>query len=217
LRQYLGKIHKIYVSFWAAIAQSVQRLLTGWMVRGSNPGGGRARYSAPVQTGSAAQPAPYTMGYRVFPSSAEVKGRVELCLYSHSGTSWHVLACTLRSILMVLSKDGFIIGRWDVEQWWMETVWTRTKCYRFYVSHYSDNADLGRWIPQTDIQTFQSSNPFRSTSCTHVFSISASRIPCWTDAPNWIRQDKVFVSARNLSTCCWHRQFETKTAGVLRR
>jgi hypothetical protein len=30
----------IYTTGWAGIAQSVQRLATGWMVRGSNPGGG---------------------------------------------------------------------------------------------------------------------------------------------------------------------------------
>ena len=32
------------------VAQSLQRLVTGWMVRGSNSGGG-ARFSAPVQAG----------------------------------------------------------------------------------------------------------------------------------------------------------------------
>jgi len=35
--------------FTSHIAQSVQRLVTGWTVRGSNPGGG-ARFSAPIQT-----------------------------------------------------------------------------------------------------------------------------------------------------------------------
>jgi hypothetical protein len=42
------------------IAQSVQRLATGWTVRGSNPGG--ARFSAPVQTDPGAHPASCTMG-----------------------------------------------------------------------------------------------------------------------------------------------------------
>ena len=50
----------------AGIAQPVQRLATGWTVRGSNPGGG-ARISAPVQTGSVAHPASYTMGTGPFP------------------------------------------------------------------------------------------------------------------------------------------------------
>jgi len=67
-----------------------------------------ARYSAPVQTGSEAQPASYTMGTRVFPggkvagawrwpptpSSSEVKERVELYLYSPSRSSWPVPANT---------------------------------------------------------------------------------------------------------------------------
>ena len=66
---------------------------TGWTVRGSNPRGG-ARLSAPVQTGPGAQPISFTMGTGSFPavkqpgrsvdhpppSSAEVKGRVQLYL-----------------------------------------------------------------------------------------------------------------------------------------
>ena len=60
-----------------------------------------ARFSAPVQTGPEAHPASYIMGTRSFPgqsgqgvaltthpSSAEVKERVELYLYSTSGPSW---------------------------------------------------------------------------------------------------------------------------------
>jgi len=42
------------------IVQSVQPLITGLTVRGSNPG--RVKFSAPVQTGPAADPASYTMG-----------------------------------------------------------------------------------------------------------------------------------------------------------
>ena len=41
------------------IAQSVQRLPTGWTVRGSNPGW--VRFSAPVQTGPEAHPVSCTM------------------------------------------------------------------------------------------------------------------------------------------------------------
>jgi hypothetical protein len=65
----------------------------------------RARFSAPVQTGPGAYPAFYTMGTGSFsgvkrpgrgvdhppPSSAEVKERVKLYLYSPSGPSWPVL------------------------------------------------------------------------------------------------------------------------------
>ena len=64
-----------------------------------------ARLSATVQTGPGAHPASYTMGTGSFPgvkrprrdvdhppaSSAEVKERVELYLYSFSGPSWLVL------------------------------------------------------------------------------------------------------------------------------
>ena len=64
-----------------------------------------ARFSAPVQTGPGAYPVSYTMGTGSFPgvkrpgrgvdhpptSSAEVKERVELYLYSLSGSSWPVL------------------------------------------------------------------------------------------------------------------------------
>jgi len=66
-------------------------------------------FSAPVQTGPAAHPAPYTMGTRFFPavkrpghgfefpppSSAEVKKRVQLHLKSPSGQSWFVLGWTV--------------------------------------------------------------------------------------------------------------------------
>ena len=74
------------------------RLATGWTVRGSNPGGGGG-FSAPVQTGPGAQPASYTMDTASIPgvkrpgrgadhtppSSAEVKERVELFIYSPLG------------------------------------------------------------------------------------------------------------------------------------
>jgi hypothetical protein len=67
------------------------------------------RFSAPVQTGSTAHSASYTMGTGVFsggkeagtsrlpptPSSAKVKERVEVNLYSPYGSSWHVLRWNL--------------------------------------------------------------------------------------------------------------------------
>jgi len=67
-----------------------------------------ARFSAPVQTGREAHPASYTMGIGSFPglkrpgrgvdlstlSSAEVKERVEIYLYSPSRHSWSVLGLT---------------------------------------------------------------------------------------------------------------------------
>ena len=89
------------------IAQSVQRLTTGWTVRGSNPGG--ARFSAPAQTGPGAYPTSYTMGTGSLPgvkrpgrgvdhlplSRTEVKEGVELYLYSPSGPSWPVIGRAL--------------------------------------------------------------------------------------------------------------------------
>ena len=79
----------IYHLRWATILQSVKRLPTGCTVWGSNLGGG-ARFSAPVQTSSGANPASYAMGTGSFPgvkrlgrdidhpttSSADVKERV---------------------------------------------------------------------------------------------------------------------------------------------
>ena len=64
-----------------------------------------ARFSAPVETSTKPHPASYTVGTGSFPgakwpgrginhplpSSAEVKERVELYLYSPSGPSWPVL------------------------------------------------------------------------------------------------------------------------------
>jgi len=83
----------------AGIAQSVQPLATGWTVRESNPGGG-ARFSSPDQTGPGAHPASHTIGTGSLqgvkrpgrgvdppPSSAGVKERVELYIYSPSGPS----------------------------------------------------------------------------------------------------------------------------------
>jgi hypothetical protein len=86
-----------------------------------------ARFYSPVQTGPGAHPAPYK-GYRVSfrgvkwpgrgvdhlpPSSAEVKEREELYLYSPSGSSWPVLGRTLPLPLPIylfnknLKLDGF--------------------------------------------------------------------------------------------------------------
>ena len=49
----------------AGIAQSVQRITTGWTVRGSNPGGGR--FSIPFHTGPGAHPTSHKMGTGSFP------------------------------------------------------------------------------------------------------------------------------------------------------
>jgi hypothetical protein len=45
------------------ISINFRRLATGWMIRESNPGGG---FSTPLETGSGAYRASYTMGNRFF-------------------------------------------------------------------------------------------------------------------------------------------------------
>jgi hypothetical protein len=87
----------------ARIAQLVQRLATGWTVRGSIPDVGR---NFPLMSRPALRP---IHGYGLFhggkpagarpsppnpPSSTEVKELVELYLYSFSGSPWLVLGCT---------------------------------------------------------------------------------------------------------------------------
>jgi len=75
----------------------------GWTVQECIPVG--ARFSAPVQTNPGAHPASFTMGTGSLlgvkrlgfdvdhppPSSAGVKERVELYLFSLSGPSWPVI------------------------------------------------------------------------------------------------------------------------------
>jgi hypothetical protein len=87
----------------AAIAQSVERLATAGRSGDRFPV--EARFSAPVQTGPGAHPASCTTGTGLLlgvkrpgrgvdhppSSSAEVKERVEVYLYSPSGPSWPVI------------------------------------------------------------------------------------------------------------------------------
>jgi len=77
--------------------------------------------STPVQTGPVAHPASSTMGTGSFPGvkrpgrgvdhppaySADVKERVELYLYSRSGSSWPALGWTLRLPLFQISIRTF--------------------------------------------------------------------------------------------------------------
>jgi hypothetical protein len=98
-----ARVVSVLLKLWTWIAHLVQILATDWTVRGSNPGG--ARFYAPVQNGPKAHPASYTMGSGSFPgvkrpgrivdhpppSSAEVKERAELYLYSPVWALWPVL------------------------------------------------------------------------------------------------------------------------------
>jgi hypothetical protein len=85
---------KVSILLWAEITQSVQRLATGWMFRGSNPGGVKIFLTVPKTHTRTC-----TMGTGSFPkvkwpghivnhpplSNAEVKEIVELYRYSVSG------------------------------------------------------------------------------------------------------------------------------------
>jgi hypothetical protein len=109
---------------WAGIHQSVLRLATGWTVRRSNPIGGGAIFSAPVQTGPRVHPTSYTMVTGSFfgikrpgrgadhlhPPNAEVEGRVQLPIYSPSGPSWPVLGRTL-PLPLYIYKYIYIIAQ----------------------------------------------------------------------------------------------------------
>ena len=93
------KPHALLPVLWAGIAQSVQRLATGWTVRGSNPVGGDIFRTRPNRQWG--PPSLLYNGYRVClgvkevrtwrwpspPSSAEVNERVELYLSSTSEPS----------------------------------------------------------------------------------------------------------------------------------
>ena len=87
--------------------QYIRYPATGWAVRGTNPGGGEIFCTSPHRPWG-----PSSLlynGYRAFPevkrsgrgvdhlppSSAEVKKRVELYLYSPFGPSWPVIGWTL--------------------------------------------------------------------------------------------------------------------------
>jgi len=87
------------MEIWAGIAQSVQRLATGWTVRRSNPGGGEVFHNRPDRPWGS--PNLLYNGYRIFlggkaagawpwpptTSNAEVKEKVQLYAYSPSGPS----------------------------------------------------------------------------------------------------------------------------------
>ena len=60
-------LNRIGLCLWAGRAQSVERLATGWTVRGSSSGGGGERYSPPVQTDPETHPASTTIGTGSFP------------------------------------------------------------------------------------------------------------------------------------------------------
>ena len=104
-------------------SQCSDLLWAGWS-RDRIPVG--ARFSAPLQTSPGAHPASYAMGTGSFlgvkqpgcgidhphPSSAKVKKRVELYLFSSSGPLWPVLGWPLP-----LPKSLQVTCIWDWTQW----------------------------------------------------------------------------------------------------
>jgi hypothetical protein len=123
--------------------QSVWRLATGG--RTEDRIQVRARFSAAVQTGHGTHPASSTLGTWSFPGvkrlvsgvdhpstfSAEVKERLELCLYPFSGPSWPVIGWTLLFLTLlyslVVSKTPtsvcqYIVVRWHVYERWITAV-----------------------------------------------------------------------------------------------
>jgi hypothetical protein len=101
------KLHNFKLTFWVYITGCWNDFKTSSHFQLSNPSGGEIFHTLPDQPG--AHPATCTMGTGSFPgvkgpgrgvdhpppSSANVKERVELYLYSPSGSSWPVLGWTL--------------------------------------------------------------------------------------------------------------------------
>jgi len=104
---------------WTGAAQSVQRVATGWTVRGQRPGKGEIFRTRPDRPWC--EPSLLYNGYRVFPggkaaeawlwpptpSSDEVKERVKLYFYSPSGFSWPVLGRTSPHLLLPI-REGWV-------------------------------------------------------------------------------------------------------------
>ena len=70
---FLSKLNIIDICNVDRVAQSVQRLTTGWTVRGSNPGGGEVFRTCPDRPWG--PPSLLCNGYRVFPGGKEWPGR----------------------------------------------------------------------------------------------------------------------------------------------
>jgi hypothetical protein len=98
------------------VAQSVQRLATGWTVRESIPGGGEIFHTRPDWAWEPLSfphngywvsfPVVKRPGREVNRPSAEAEERVELFLYSPSGPSWPVLGRTSPYLLHVRKSRG---------------------------------------------------------------------------------------------------------------
>ena len=117
-----------------------------WTLRESNPGG--AKFSAAVQTVSGDYQPSCRMGIGSFPgiklprsalhlppaTSAEVKERVALYLYTSSGTSWFLQGRTLRFMKLYISNSSQINCNYiyvikKIELLRQRTHWKGIKCF----------------------------------------------------------------------------------------
>ena len=132
------KVHT--VSQWTGKAYSVQRLCTGWAVRGSNAGGSEIFRTPPDRHWG--NPACYIMctgslrgvkwpgrGVNHLPSySNEIKDRVELHLYSPSVPPWQVIGWILYVYLYLLVWVTATPQRLKICQGVLERLYTPLPC-----------------------------------------------------------------------------------------
>jgi hypothetical protein len=119
-RNVLCYFHEAYCVYWGRDSSVGKATRYGLGCPWIESWWGGGRFSAPVQTGPGAHLASYIMGTGSFPgvkqpgrgvdhpplSSAEVEGRVEVCICSPSGPSWPVVGwtsflCTLLTVCTV--------------------------------------------------------------------------------------------------------------------
>ena len=119
LRHFIVITYHIFVALW--VRDSSVGLATRYGLDGPGIESLGVRFSAPVQTGPGAHPASYRMGTGSLPgvkrpnrgignpppSSAEVKERVQLYVYSPSGPSWLFLWWYFLNLLFLLSLSLF--------------------------------------------------------------------------------------------------------------
>jgi hypothetical protein len=131
------------------------RFATGWTVRGSNPDGGEIFRISPDRL--LGPPSLLYNGYLLFPvgkaagawrwpptpSSAEVKERVELYHYSHSGSSWPVLGWPL-PLPLLLSYT-----RLDISNVFQEGFETQMSPFLLLASELHFNRAWTGWIIAT--------------------------------------------------------------------
>ena len=104
----LYKIARTNQKSWTGIAQSVQRLATSWMVRGSNPDGGRdlSHLSRSFPVVKSGQGVTLTFHRVVVPRSRK---SIAILLLHHGSYGQYRAACTRVHFTFYLIKNQFII------------------------------------------------------------------------------------------------------------